>query len=697
MPKSLVGKKGSLGTIPSKLGSVFRDRAELAASADIGEHLRTALARSDFLIVLCSPASSVSPWVNTEIEAFREAGPERRERVLAVILSGDPEGDGFPPALRKGAAPTGGAGGRVPLAADFRPGRDRRRDAELRLIATLLGTGFDDLRRREAERRMRRLRGIVALAVVLVVGFAGLSAYAMEQRGQARREAARALTARTEAEKLVDFMQLDLRERLTAIGKLDLLQPTNEKVRAYYETIATTENDPDALRRRAAAFYQQGMDLRNLKNVGAAMQALLTAATLGERLAVLAPQDTAALIVLADTRRLLANQRQEAGDTAGALREIAQADRRLVEAARIRPTDPEIAMRRASLRSEEAESLIRSGKTVRAAERLDGALRKLEELLASYPKMVGLPDRTIAVAWKLGVARRRMGDFARAEPAFRRSLALAKELRDAAPGDIVRMRRYALSLGSLGSMLNDAGLTEDALVVLWEELGCQREIVARDPANMIYVDAVASSLSNLCAALITAEKTAEAQPLAEEMVGLYERMLARRATDARTRSGLAIALSTLGSIRSELGRHEAALVAGRRAVELLQEGSERDPADVKVRDDYGYARYRLGDLHRAAGRPEAAAEEMRAALVIMDDVIGRDVGNPQLVRKGERAQWQTDLGLVQMEEGAIPEARQTLTGAMRAFEDLERAGLPSAAMAKSREKARAALAKLQLP
>ena len=46
---------------------VFRDRDELPSSADLGPSILEALKESRFLIVLCSPNSAKSEWVNKEI------------------------------------------------------------------------------------------------------------------------------------------------------------------------------------------------------------------------------------------------------------------------------------------------------------------------------------------------------------------------------------------------------------------------------------------------------------------------------------------------------------------------------------------------------------------------------------------------------------------------------------------------------
>ena len=102
VPKRLIGNKGQFGTVPGKLSPVFRDRDELSSATDLSEKITNALAESETLVVICSPASAQSRWVNEEIRQFRALG--RSDRVLCVIVdgdaqSGDPDHACFPPAL----------------------------------------------------------------------------------------------------------------------------------------------------------------------------------------------------------------------------------------------------------------------------------------------------------------------------------------------------------------------------------------------------------------------------------------------------------------------------------------------------------------------------------------------------------------------------------------------------------------------
>ena len=640
--------------------------------------------------------------MNAEIDLFRALHAANHARVLAVILSGEPNttdasASCFPPALLQGNESAGTMGPRHPLAADFRVGRDRRADAELRLIAALLGVEFDELRRREEERRIRRLRRWLALSAAVGLAFASLAVFAYKQRQVARESAIRAAVARGEAEKLVEFMLFDLRTKLEVIGKLSLLEPANEKVLAYYETVAPNDNSPEILRRRGAALHQRALDLFDHGDVKKTIDMLLAAAAVQGKLVELTPQDADAHLALADTHRILANQRQDAGDSQGALKEIGQAIAQADQAVRLQPENHTASARLASLRTEEAETLIRNGKTAEAEAKLASALETLEKLLALYPHDLEVKDRTAAAAWKLGFAYRRMSDFAKAETAFKRSIALADELRETDPTNITYLRRHQLSLSSLGIMLEEAGRMDEALEVLKRCLVAAREIVARDPSNRIYVATLASTLSQISTTLAELDRNAEALPLAREHIELLEKFVSKGTASARARYSYAMALSTYGATLAATGNLTEAVVAERRAVEVQRKVSEQDPKDVKMRDDLGYIHSRLGvTLAEAKQFPEAEAE-FATAISIMDEILAKDPGNPQLVRKGERAEWQLELAKALRGKGEMQKAREVLRGCVSAIDQAVAAGLPPTAQAKTRKDALEELGKIPVP
>src|SRR5688572_28499557 len=65
-----------------KLGRFFRDDEEMGAATDLGAALRGSITDAESLVVVCSPRSAQSKWVNEEIIHFKRTG--RADRVFAV-------------------------------------------------------------------------------------------------------------------------------------------------------------------------------------------------------------------------------------------------------------------------------------------------------------------------------------------------------------------------------------------------------------------------------------------------------------------------------------------------------------------------------------------------------------------------------------------------------------------------------------
>jgi hypothetical protein len=75
--KDLVGRATATGTIPNTLRPVFRDRDDFTAGHTLTDQTCAALDASDALIIICSPASTKSRYVNEEIRLFKSRHPAR--------------------------------------------------------------------------------------------------------------------------------------------------------------------------------------------------------------------------------------------------------------------------------------------------------------------------------------------------------------------------------------------------------------------------------------------------------------------------------------------------------------------------------------------------------------------------------------------------------------------------------------------
>ena len=154
--------------IVKKIAPVFRDDTDLVNHTTVSRDLRGELERSRFLILLCSPASAKSEWVNDEVKTFISLG--RIDNIIPVILSGkpksgDPETECFPPALLELDRESEQLGISVQ--------EHGRRGAFLRVVASLLDIRLNQIidRDRRIRRRMRAVRIFCGAFLALATAF----------------------------------------------------------------------------------------------------------------------------------------------------------------------------------------------------------------------------------------------------------------------------------------------------------------------------------------------------------------------------------------------------------------------------------------------------------------------------------------------------------------------------------------------
>ena len=139
-------------------------------------------------MVLCSPASAKSYYVNEEIRLFKHRHPGRP--VVPVILSGKPAGgeqECFPPALKFELDAEGQVTDRAApmlLAADVREEGDGRELALAKVVASLIGVASDEVfRRAERERKRQALiRNAVAAGFLCSPAAGATSSTALRQK-----------------------------------------------------------------------------------------------------------------------------------------------------------------------------------------------------------------------------------------------------------------------------------------------------------------------------------------------------------------------------------------------------------------------------------------------------------------------------------------------------------------------------------
>lgn len=152
-----------------KVGKVFRDKEELPLTDSLDDQLQGALDQSEYLIVICSPRLEESEWCKREIETFVEK--RGKKNVLLVLADGEPN-TSFPKIIYDGTT--------EPLAADARGTTSKEqikklKTEKLRLLAPILGVGYDDLKQRERERKIKKRMTVISVAAAIAFLFAALA------------------------------------------------------------------------------------------------------------------------------------------------------------------------------------------------------------------------------------------------------------------------------------------------------------------------------------------------------------------------------------------------------------------------------------------------------------------------------------------------------------------------------------------
>lgn len=615
VPHALAGKLTANGVVPKRLAPVFRDQHELAAADDLGEEIREALARSQFLVVLCSPAAARSRWANAEIETFKRTRPDGC--VLAAVVAGEPFAsevrgreaeECFPPALRqkydRRGRPTGKRA--EPLAADMREAGDGRRLGFLKLVAGMLGVGLDDLVQREATRRHRRLAWLAAASLAGMAVTSTLAITAIQARNSAREQ-------RREAEGLVAFMVGDLKDKLEPIGRLDALDGVGSRVLAYYSKQDASELSDAALLQRSQALSLTAQVTYLRGDLDAALH-LYHEALAGTAEAVRrSPDDPQRLFDHAQNVFWigeLARKRGRVSRAEAAFREYKRLADRMVSLA---PDNLKWRMEVAYAKSNVGITLYLQRRFAEAAQLFAEAATTSGSLAAVDPRSNEYA-RALAnqLAW-LADAQAALGRLGPAIEARKRQIALIEQLLADDRRD-VRLGEYLIPAEQgLGILLASRGDSEAAIEQLKQAVAESERLMQAEPENAIWRGLGAAPRLDLARTLLALGRTDEAVRQTAAGCGLAADFVKRANNVVKGATLRTACLSMRSRLALAAGADNEALALAQRA---LASARTESSGDLIADPRYSIAAaYRLlGDVQQRMGNTDAARTAWNAGL-----------------------------------------------------------------------------------
>ncbi len=480
IPGRLVGKEGEFGEIPARLSPVFRDREDLSSAADLSSSVRQELDQSETLVVICSPASAQSHWVNEEIRYFRSLG--RTDRIYALIVDGDPlatdaEDSCFPSALL-----TNEDGSQSePLAADVRKWADGRLLARLKLISGILGIRLDDLRRRDMQRRHRlwMASSMTALAVAVVTTVLAIMAVNARNAAENRRE---------HAEDLVGYMVGDLRQKLDSVGRLDILDSMGEQVTQYLETLDSGELTDESLNQQAQVWRQLGEVSKDQGKLAEAMEAFTNSRDVLAELYRRQPEDTDRLFELGQAEFWIGYVHWDLGDLAATEKSFT---RYLDISEQLMEMDPGNAewimeMSYATGNMGWLEKSREGANPEKILGYMEASLDYNRKALMADP---GNDDIRIALTDShadLADAYLKVCGLGDALINRMRNVELATGFYDVTPGDSNLKEDLAYALAGLGNVQRQVGMTEQSLMQFRESERLLDDLSIQDTSNLYY-------------------------------------------------------------------------------------------------------------------------------------------------------------------------------------------------------------------
>jgi len=571
VPRKLVGQTTAAGVIPERLAPIFRDRDELPSATDLNRKVNEALGESANLIVVCSPRSATSRWVNEEVLAFKRLG--RADRIFCLIVDGEPNAtdlpgrateESFSPALRFEIGPDGQPTQQrtEPIAADARAGKDGKANAKLKLIAGMLDVGFDTLKQRELHRRNRRMAAITALALIIMAITTTLAITAVIARNDAERR-------QKQAEDLVNFMLGDLNDKLAEVQRLDIMEAVDDHAMKYFESLPTTDVTDEALAQRAKAFEKIGTVRMNQGHLPAAMESFEAAAKLSAALANAAPADDARRLAYSRVLAFVGMGHWSQGNLDKAEQTFESAEKVLQLSDAKATPDPELIFQLTSLDNNIGHVLEARG--------------KLDEAEAQYKKMLAHCEQLnsgemFKATWRaqLGTAHNNLGkvalmrgDLAAAVVEYSADHAIESDLSKRDPKNNDQRENLLLVQAILGRTL---ALTGD-------------------------VDAGMRNLQRAVEIAIELTQVDSDQATFQEYVALYSSQLAR--------------------LRRLSGDLPSAQKLTARALEIFVALTKQDPANTDWQVEFAEVQNEHGAQLRAAGKTASSRAAIQASLSLL--------------------------------------------------------------------------------
>lgn len=416
----------------------------------------------------------------------------------------------------------------------------------------------------DRSRRERTRRTVVAGLTILLIAATITAAAAAWQWREANRARETAVRSRESAEVLVEFMTFNLRDKLTPIGRIDLMEDVLEKLKAYH----------DERIRLGQAGHEQ-----------------------------VTPEDLRKQEVMFDS---LGDLAQAGGDTVAARMYV---EKSLAIAAELAAQDPHNVTWQRDL----AWSHDRLGKLARDAGDVDVAKEHFEHYLAIATALAaqdpqdveGRRDLTTAYE-RLGSLAQAAGDFDAARGHYERITTIVAALAEHQPKDPTVQRDLAVNHDRLGKLSRAAGDLDAARGHFERYLTTATALAAQHPQNPAAKMDVALAHEGLADLFRAQADLDSARTHYEKSLAIKTALVTHDPRDATWQQNLSFTHERLGSLAHASGDVDAARRHFETYLTIVAALAAQDPRNANWQRELAVAHERIGDFVRGQGDLDAA-------------------------------------------------------------------------------------------
>jgi tetratricopeptide (TPR) repeat protein len=444
----------------------------------------------------------------------------------------------------------------------------------------LVGAHRYSLRQLLARWLRRHRTTMAAIAAALVAGTAiGVFAVVRIVEANRRIETERSLAVKHQqnAEQLMSFMLGDLKNKLSARYRLDLLETVAREAASYYDARIDALSDEDAY-------------------------------------------------LSATAHATLARVAGDHGDYAGERAELAKHRALLAGLVVTRPDVPKYQIALAAAEQNVADLTAARGDLAGALATQRAVLVPLQRLLDKYPDDAGVRHVIAHGLRSVASALEHQGDLDGAQAVYR-DLEMLVSAHGYNGSDADRDRMLAHS--ELGHLLGRSRRDyRAALPELRQSLYIGEALLTADPSNLLALDDVAVDHRRVAQALAELNDLPAARIEAEAALSAASRLELIEPNEADEDS-LSVAHQSLGEVLYQLHDYAGATAHYLASEQVIAKIAAKHPDDLGAQRDLSIDLNKLGDVQLAAKTPDAAIDSYREALAIRERLVTADPSNAE--------------------------------------------------------------------